>query len=150
MLPRLTDLDKHWKLVPYMVKRLIGTKHPLYEDALSEGFVGLLEAQRKWKSGLAPFHLFAIIYIRGRILQFLRNEKKFQNYLVKEGLVKEETNWEEIFEEFDPRTAQILLMKFKEGYEASEIAFKLGLSDRMIRLILQQALERMEREWKFN
>lgn len=73
MTSQINPLD-HTGLVWKQANSIAHWSHEPVEDLFQEGFIGLMKASERYIPGNAKFSSFAVPYIRGAILQYLRGQ----------------------------------------------------------------------------
>ena len=128
-----------------------------FEDLIQEGFVGLLEAEKRFDSSKkVKFSTFAFYWIKKRILEAVQKEKIQSLSSVElreevlgkphcgEGLESRHLDVISLGENLSPLEQKILELHFQEGKTLSQISTELGIRRERVRQIKQLLLRKIK------
>ena len=117
-----------------------------FEDLIQEGFLGLLEAEKRFDSSKkAKFSTYAFYWIKKRILETIRkekiqsldslelNEEILENPIVKRAYESKDLDIFSLNKNLTPLEQKIFKLHFQEEKSLSQIAKKLGICREKVR-----------------
>jgi RNA polymerase sigma factor (sigma-70 family) len=155
------EIEDYVGLVRSVIAKYKGYSLPV-DDLFQEGMMGLMEAKKRYDAGKgASFATYAVFWIKKRIIDALKNERKvsmdaleYDDELLNSELVatqeKPDSEEEEAVRKivippgFPVEESKFLILHYDEQKTLAEIASIMGLSREKIRQLKQKALRRLK------
>lgn len=162
---KMTDLYEEHKYALLMYANKIMGNQDMAEDAVHNAFVSIIQKKEKYVNlDCMDFRRLAIIIVRNKCIDILRNQKTFSNKLIeelnifiesKEVLVDEQIIFESEYElirnhinSIDEISRQVLIMKYILSMSYKEIAEELGMTPKYVDTRIMRAKEKVRRLMK--
>ncbi len=157
-------IENYLPLIRGVIKRYALDGRYLQEDLEQEGFLGILEAQKRFDSSKGvKFSTYAYFWVKKRVLAYLGKELDQQSESLTEKLLskvsaptadcqpdcradcgEESSLLSHIPEDMPAMEQEVLELFFCEKLELNEIATKLGFSREKVRRLKFKALRRIK------